>query len=106
MIPPTWNSDRNIRVVQGHQTICYYPSLIYKEGWCCTYNVASFPGLFPVFSHACMYVEKIGEPGYYMYCHIAGNLAVWQSAGTNTKLKSAKISCSCIYVWRSRSEPP
>ena len=34
------------------------------------------------------------------------NLAVWQSARATTKLKSAKISYSHIYIWRSRTEPP
>ena len=34
------------------------------------------------------------------------NLAVWRSIITTAKLKSAKISYSHIYVWRSRTEPP
>ena len=33
-----------------------------------------------------------------------GGLAVYNI--TTTKLKSAKISCSPIYIWRSRTEPP
>ena len=34
------------------------------------------------------------------------NLVVWQSAQATAKLKSAKISYSHIYVWRSRTELP
>ena len=34
------------------------------------------------------------------------NLAVWRSAFTTTKFKSANISYSYIYVWRSLTEPP
>ena len=34
------------------------------------------------------------------------NLAVWRSAFATAKLKSANISYSHIYVWRSLTEPP
>ena len=34
------------------------------------------------------------------------NMAVWRSVITIAKLKSAKMSYSHIYVWRSRTELP
>ena len=112
-LPPSLHTRTyNICTTLGFLASSTYVYLCY----CVVYPIpipATGPWPYPlstvkVYLNTGMYIHM---SSIYIY-RIAGkfggklNLAVWQSIITTAKLKSAKISYSHIYVWRSRTEPP
>ena len=74
--------------------LCLKQSMLYSQYICITATCA------------CIMTRILLRIGHQIIYHIAGKFGGLAVYITTTKLKSAKVSYSYIYVWRSHTEPP